>query len=58
MNILMGGGERFQHSYRMDEHFCISSGVRHFAALQLIGVGDKASGSVQLFPLNGELMVS
>ncbi|CAF99324.1 unnamed protein product, partial [Tetraodon nigroviridis] len=29
-------------------------GIRHFAALQLTGVGDKVSGSVQLFPLNGE----
>uniref|UniRef100_H3CUQ8 DUF4174 domain-containing protein n=1 Tax=Tetraodon nigroviridis TaxID=99883 RepID=H3CUQ8_TETNG len=28
-------------------------GIRHFAALQLTGVGDKVSGSVQLFPLNG-----
>eukprot|EP00066_Takifugu_rubripes_P013990 XP_011603256.1 PREDICTED: coiled-coil domain-containing protein 80-like [Takifugu rubripes] len=28
-------------------------GVRHFAALQMTGVGDRAKGSVQLFPLNG-----
>ncbi|XP_054613154.1 coiled-coil domain-containing protein 80 [Dunckerocampus dactyliophorus] len=28
-------------------------GIRHFAMLKLIGVGDKASGTVELFPLNG-----
>ncbi|XP_076614724.1 coiled-coil domain-containing protein 80 [Chaetodon auriga] len=28
-------------------------GIRHFATLKLIGVGDKASGTVELFPLNG-----
>lgn len=33
----------------------LSSGVRHFAALQMTGVGDQARGSVQLFPLNGAL---
>lgn len=37
------------------ECLCVSlSGLRHFAVLQLSGVGDKASGSVQLLPLNGE----
>lgn len=34
---------------------CISTGIRHFAMLKLIGVGDKASGTVELFPLNGRL---
>lgn len=33
----------------------LPSGVRHFAALQMTGVGDEAKGSVQLFPLNGGL---
>lgn len=33
----------------------LSAGVRHFAALQLTGVGDEAKGSVRLFPLNGKL---
>ncbi|XP_049595002.1 coiled-coil domain-containing protein 80 [Syngnathus scovelli] len=28
-------------------------GIRHFAMLKLIGVGEKASGTVELFPLNG-----
>ncbi|XP_034752793.1 coiled-coil domain-containing protein 80 [Etheostoma cragini] len=28
-------------------------GIRHFAMLKLIGTGDKASGTVELFPLNG-----
>ncbi|XP_030004348.1 coiled-coil domain-containing protein 80 isoform X2 [Sphaeramia orbicularis] len=28
-------------------------GIRHFAMLKLTGVGDTASGTVQLFPLNG-----
>ncbi|XP_076020130.1 coiled-coil domain-containing protein 80 [Genypterus blacodes] len=28
-------------------------GVRHFAMLKLIGTGDKATGTVELFPLNG-----
>uniref|UniRef100_UPI0037E93142 coiled-coil domain-containing protein 80 n=1 Tax=Semicossyphus pulcher TaxID=241346 RepID=UPI0037E93142 len=28
-------------------------GIRHFAMLKLTGVGDKASGTVELFPLNG-----
>ncbi|XP_077441436.1 coiled-coil domain-containing protein 80 [Vanacampus margaritifer] len=28
-------------------------GIRHFALLKLTGVGDKASGTVELFPLNG-----
>ncbi|KAM9841684.1 coiled-coil domain-containing protein 80 [Aulostomus maculatus] len=28
-------------------------GIRHFAMLKLTGAGDKASGSVELFPLNG-----
>ncbi|XP_044189895.1 coiled-coil domain-containing protein 80 [Thunnus albacares] len=28
-------------------------GIRHFAMLKLIGGGDKASGTVELFPLNG-----
>ncbi|XP_073334301.1 coiled-coil domain-containing protein 80 [Pagrus major] len=28
-------------------------GIRHFAMLKLIGVGHKASGTVELFPLNG-----
>lgn len=32
----------------------LSPGIRHFAMLKLTGVGDKASGTVQLFPLNGE----
>lgn len=32
----------------------LSSGIRHFAMLKLIGTGDKASGTVELFPLNGE----
>uniref|UniRef100_A0A8D3CRK8 DUF4174 domain-containing protein n=1 Tax=Scophthalmus maximus TaxID=52904 RepID=A0A8D3CRK8_SCOMX len=30
------------------------SSIRHFAMLKLIGTGDKASGTVELFPLNGE----
>lgn len=39
-----------------DECFLpLPPGLRHFAALQMTGVGDKATGSVQLFPLNGEL---
>ncbi|XP_077944007.1 coiled-coil domain-containing protein 80 [Gasterosteus aculeatus] len=28
-------------------------GIRHFATLKLTGTGDKASGAVELFPLNG-----
>ncbi|KAI9524720.1 hypothetical protein NQZ68_016729 [Dissostichus eleginoides] len=28
-------------------------GIRHFAMLKLIGTGNKASGTVELFPLNG-----
>ncbi|XP_074474700.1 coiled-coil domain-containing protein 80 [Sebastes fasciatus] len=28
-------------------------GIRHFAMLKLTGTGDKASGTVELFPLNG-----
>ncbi|KAM7392999.1 hypothetical protein PAMA_007899 [Pampus argenteus] len=28
-------------------------GIRHFAMLKLTGIGDKASGTVELFPLNG-----
>ncbi|XP_054469129.1 coiled-coil domain-containing protein 80 [Anoplopoma fimbria] len=28
-------------------------GIRHFAILRLTGTGDKASGTVELFPLNG-----
>ncbi|XP_058474036.1 coiled-coil domain-containing protein 80 [Solea solea] len=28
-------------------------GIRHFVMLQLTGTGDKASGKVELFPLNG-----
>ncbi|XP_070781139.1 coiled-coil domain-containing protein 80 [Enoplosus armatus] len=28
-------------------------GIRHFAMLKLTGAGDKASGTVELFPLNG-----
>ncbi|XP_047424945.1 coiled-coil domain-containing protein 80 [Mugil cephalus] len=28
-------------------------GIRHFAMLKLIGTGQKASGTVELFPLNG-----
>lgn len=32
----------------------LSPGIRHFAMLKLIGVGHKASGTVELFPLNGE----
>uniref|UniRef100_A0A3Q1G5P3 DUF4174 domain-containing protein n=1 Tax=Acanthochromis polyacanthus TaxID=80966 RepID=A0A3Q1G5P3_9TELE len=29
------------------------SGIRHFAMLKLTGSGEKASGTVELFPLNG-----
>lgn len=29
------------------------SGIRHFAMLKLIGTEEKASGTVELFPLNG-----
>lgn len=29
------------------------SGIRHFAVLKLIGTEGKASGTVELFPLNG-----
>lgn len=43
------------HGGRRGADLCLSPpGVRHFAALQLIGVGDRATGSLQLFPLNGE----
>ncbi|KAM9306406.1 coiled-coil domain-containing protein 80 isoform 2-T2 [Pholidichthys leucotaenia] len=28
-------------------------GIRHFAMLKLTGIGEKASGTVELFPLNG-----
>uniref|UniRef100_A0A3B4UVB3 DUF4174 domain-containing protein n=1 Tax=Seriola dumerili TaxID=41447 RepID=A0A3B4UVB3_SERDU len=31
----------------------LSAGIRHFAMLKLTGTGDKASGTVELFPLNG-----
>uniref|UniRef100_A0A3Q3K6F1 DUF4174 domain-containing protein n=1 Tax=Monopterus albus TaxID=43700 RepID=A0A3Q3K6F1_MONAL len=31
----------------------LSLGIRHFAMLKLTGAGAKASGTVELFPLNG-----
>lgn len=41
------------------KHFVgLPSGIRHFAMLKLIGVGHKASGTVELFPLNGESLSS
>lgn len=35
----------------------LSSGIRHFAMLKLIGTGNKASGTVELFPLNGNKFI-
>lgn len=32
----------------------VFSGIRHFALIKLTGTGAKASGTVELFPLNGE----
>ena len=32
----------------------LCAGIRHFALLKLIGSGPVASGTVELFPLNGK----
>ena len=42
------------HELLKDIFLGLSSGIRHFAMLKLTGTGNKASGTVELFPLNGE----
>ena len=40
----------------INEHYDdVSSGIRHFALLKMIGTGAQAKGTVELFPLNGKL---
>ena len=46
-------------SLHMNDHYDdVSSGIRHFALLKMIGTGAQAKGTVELFPLNGELGIS
>uniref|UniRef100_A0A8C5FLN9 DUF4174 domain-containing protein n=1 Tax=Gadus morhua TaxID=8049 RepID=A0A8C5FLN9_GADMO len=41
-------------SLHMNDHYDdVSSGIRHFALLKMIGTGAQAKGTVELFPLNG-----